>query len=228
MASRAEIAAVAVPARVTPADRELAVRQAARLPLAARRADEKMRTLQSNTEAEALVRASHRASTVAKRIVWLHKAATAWGRPVEAVAACRKGCAHCCHIPVTISGKEAQLISRAIGRAAVNEPRNAVPVQDLVDVDTVTSASARLQQWGTGTACPFLVDDACSIYDVRPLACRVLFNLDDDDLLCQHGAEPPADVPYADSRMLRALALAAQPAETLADIRDFFPFVPKA
>ena len=135
---------------------------------------------------------------------------------------------HCCHIPVTISGKEAQLSSRAIGRAAVKEPCNAVPVQNLVDVDTVTSASAKLQHWGTGTACSFLVDDACSIYEVRPLACRVLFNLDDDDLLCRHGAEQPAVVPYADSRMLRALALAAQPAERLADIRDFFAIAPQA
>ena len=62
---------------------------------------------------------------------------------------------------MTISGKEAQLILRAIGRAAVKEPRNAVPVQNLVDVDTVTLASAKLQHWGTGTACSFLVDDAC-------------------------------------------------------------------
>jgi Fe-S-cluster containining protein len=182
-----------------------------------------MRVLQSSTEAEALVRAAQRAPTVAQRIVWLHKAATAWGRPLQAVAACAKGCSHCCHIPLTISGKEAQMISRATGLAAMKSPRNAVPVQDLVDDDSVTSASARLHHWQTGMACPFLTDDACSIYEVRPLACRVLFNLDDDDLLCRHGATQPADVPYADSRMLRALALAAQPAETLADIRDFFP-----
>jgi len=223
VASGAEIKAVSVWASVTHTDLDLGVRQAARLPLATRRAAQKMRMLQSSTEAEALVRASQRAPTVAQRIMWLHEAATAWGKPVEAVAACAKGCAHCCHIPVTISGKEAQLVSRATGRAAVATPRNSVSVQDLTEVDTVALASEKLTHWGTGTACPFLVSDTCSIYEIRPLACRVLFNMDDDDLLCRHGAQQPADVPYAYSRILRALALAAQPAETLADIRDFFP-----
>jgi Fe-S-cluster containining protein len=177
MASGAEIKAVSVWASVTHTDLDLGVRQAARLPLATQRAAQKMRMLQSSTEAEALVRASQRAPTVAQRIVWLHKAATAWGKPVEAVAACAKGCAHCCHIPVTISGKEAQLVSRATGRAAVATPRNSVSVQDLTEVDTVALASEKLTHWGTGTACPFLVSDTCSIYEIRPLACRVLFNM---------------------------------------------------
>ena len=88
---------------------------------------------------------------------------------------------------------------------------------------SVASASSTLQRWDIGTACPFLIEASCSIYEVRPMACRVLFNLDDDDLLCRQGPAELAEVPYADSRMLRALALAAQPAEILADIRDFFP-----
>jgi Fe-S-cluster containining protein len=168
------------------------------------------------------VRAAQRAPTVAQRVTWLHKASTAWGTPIAAVAACRKGCAHCCHIPVTISSKEAELISRATGRQP-QAPPLPVRLQDLTEVDNAEAASGKLQRWGTGTACSFLVDDACAIYASRPIACRVLFNLGDDDLLCQHGAPRPADVPYADSRMIRSLAWAAQPAETFADIRDFFP-----
>ena len=200
----------------------LAARQQARLAVATRRAGEKVKALQPDKAADLLVRASQRAPTVAQRVTWLHKAATAWGKPIAAVAACRKGCAHCCHIPVTISSKEAELISRATRRQPQVPPRP-VRLQDLNELDDATAASAKLQRWGTDTACSFLVDDVCAIYASRPLACRVLFNLDDDDLLCQHGAPRPADVPYADSRMIRALAWAAQPAEAFADIRDFFP-----
>jgi len=203
-------------------DDGLASRQQARLPLAKHRADRKLRTIESNPAAQRLVEASQRATTVVQRIAWLHKAATAWGEPLEAVSACRKGCAHCCHIPVTITGSEAKLIDRASGRAARTPPRG-VRVRDLVDAESASAATQQLQQWPAGVACPFLSDSLCSVYDARPLACRVLFNLDDDDLLCRHGAGEPAEVPYADSRMLRALALAAQPGETLADIRDFFP-----
>lgn len=75
---------------------------------------------------------------------------------------------------------------------------------------------------GHTAACPFVIDDAYSDYAVRPLASRVLFKLDDDDLLCRHSAPQLADVPYTDSCM-RALALAAQQAATLGYIRDFFP-----
>ena len=193
--------------------------QASRLPIAIRRAEEKTKDLQQDLAADSLIQAAQRAKTVTQRIVWLQRAATAWARPLETVATCKKGCAHCCRIPITISRKEADLIARATGRA-VAAPLRPVRPADLRDDAAVAKASARLQHWKTGIACPFLDD---SSYSARPLACRVLLNLDDDDLLCRHSESGPADVPYADSRLIRALALVAQPAEVLADIRDFFP-----
>ncbi|WP_213956792.1 MULTISPECIES: YkgJ family cysteine cluster protein [unclassified Variovorax] len=222
MATGTDIAAVPGSAPGDGTDASLTSRQRARLPLATQRADRKLDAIASNSAAQLLVQASQRAATVVQCIAWLHKAATAWGEPLEAVSACRKGCAHCCHIPVTITGSEAKLIARASGRGVRTPPRG-VRVQDLVDAESTSAATRQLQQWPAGVACPFLSDAMCSVYAARPLACRVLFNMDDDDLLCQHGDGEPAQVPYADARMLRALALAAQPAEVLADIRAFFP-----
>ena len=58
---------------------------------------------------------------------------------------------------------------------------------------------------------------------MRPIACRTLINLDDDDLLCRHTKDgPPAAVPYANARIIKALALAAQASREFADIREFF------
>lgn len=74
--------------------------------------------------------------------------------------------------------------------------------------------------------CPFLVNDACSIYEARPMACRLLLNLDDDALLCQSIPGQAVPVPYANSDQLKTLYLMAQVALPLADIRDFFPTAP--
>ncbi len=74
--------------------------------------------------------------------------------------------------------------------------------------------------------CPFLVDRECSIYEARPASCRLHVSLDDDNLLCRlvDGLQVP--VPYVDSRMVYAITLAAQAAELIGDIRDFFPEEP--
>ncbi|RYE42898.1 MAG: YkgJ family cysteine cluster protein [Hyphomicrobiales bacterium] len=177
-------------------------RQEERLPLALRRAEEKTRSLTKHADAPRLIQAAQCASTMTQRVLWLQRAASAWARPLEAVGACRTGCAHCCHIPVALSRKEAELLARASGRR-MTEPRTPVRPALPSDPAPIKAATARLQQWPTGTPCPFLADQTCSVYAARPLVCRMLINLDDDDLLCRQSAEGPAEV--------------------LADLRDFFP-----
>lgn len=201
---------------------DLAQRQRERAPLAMALAAEKLEALDAADTAGALVAASQRASTLTQRVVWLQRAASAWARPLEPVSACRKGCAHCCHIAVTISRVEATLISRATGRALA-VPRSPVRLDMEMDAQALEIAQARLQQLKAPSPCPFLKESSCSVYEQRPIACRVLINLDDDDLLCRHVQGEMAAVPYADARSLKALALSAQASSEFADIRDFFP-----
>jgi hypothetical protein len=139
---------------------------------------------------------------------------------LQGVAACRRSCAHCCHIPVTISSVEAALIGRHIGHAPAQPGESARLDAFTVLIDAV----AALQSLRTALApspCPFLREDACSIHEVRSMACRLLLNLDDDDLLCRWFPEQDIPVPCADSSQLKALFQMAQPATPLADIGVF-------
>lgn len=195
-----------------------------RWPIAVGRAEDKLQRVQSNAQvATRLIRAAQRARSVTQRVVWLQRAATAWAQPFEGIAACRRGCSHCCHIPVMISRTEAALIGTAIGRSPA-QPAHAIELDGTRSFEELHEAEARMhaaRRFSEG--CPFLVDGTCSIYAHRPMACRTLLNLDDDDLLCRlvPGVEVP--VPYADATQLKAFYLAAQPNAELADIRDFFP-----
>lgn len=132
----------------------------------------------------------------------------------QGVAACRKGCGSCCHIAVQISVVEAEVIGKEIGI------KPTAPAQYTAPGDQQTSASKYY-----GTRCPFLVNDQCSIYAVRPLSCRTLFNLDADALLCTIVPGDPPTVPYLNHMQFTNIIARAllESANRFADLRDFFP-----
>ena len=144
------------------------------------------------------------AKNAAATVHWIHRAADAWAAPVSKVAACGAGCSHCCHIPLSISRAEAGVIAAHAKRKLRANPDTRVP------------------EPGYGNPCPFLKASRCSIYAVRPHACRTLFNLDRDALLCElvPGAKVP--VPYANNRDL-AIECQLRLDNDIADIRAWFP-----
>ncbi len=74
---------------------------------------------------------------------------------------CRRGCAFCCHVNVDITPLEAIRLARHERAAG----RRATPGRQ----DTVAPRNA---------PCPLLKDGACTVYDIRPFACRSLFSPD--------------------------------------------------
>lgn len=125
---------------------------------------------------------------------------------VDKLTVCKKGCAACCEISVGLSELEASYIERNTGR------RMALGVRSSVSHKT-------------DSRCPFLSsENSCSIYEFRPLACRVYAAFDDPDLCAQLDV---AHMTYsADSNSLfagsRQWIVGLNAAGAIADIRDFF------
>lgn len=155
-----------------------------------------------------LIRAAGAGATSGQRVYWLQKAAQALSDAYGPHAACKSGCAHCCHIPVKITQAEAIHIGRKVGRTPL--PASRLPPEPQIQ--------------GYESPCPFLVDNACSIYAHRPAVCRSHLNLDKDDLLCQLQPGMAVPVPYLDTRPLVMAAFQVLGTnQVLADIRQWFP-----
>lgn len=72
--------------------------------------------------------------------------------------------------------------------------------------------------------CPFLKKGKCSIYDERPVACRLMFNLSDSPYFCNTDID--AENSYVMLLNLKELEFAFTGSFMnfgSADIRDFFP-----
>ena len=96
--------------------------------------------------------------------------------------ACQAGCAHCCHLRVEATEPEVLRIAQHL--------------HTLPDADQATTL-LRLQQHvaaasacATRQPCSFLVHDRCTIYSVRPAACRKAHSLS-----AAHCAEQSLTIP---------------------------------
>jgi len=128
---------------------------------------------------------------------------------VQPLAACRRGCAHCCHIRVEMTQLEAERLGEAIGRKP-NTRHRYVPVEEGAN--------------GRDTPCPFLKDGECSVHDLRPFACRKNHNLDADEPFCRLDlpAQFAASVPRVQARMALLVSGSAIAASRgVADIREW-------
>jgi uncharacterized protein len=121
---------------------------------------------------------------------------------------CVKGCAACCSIDVTIHDIEAQYIEKNTGIKMLSKSPSLSIIHD--------------------TACPFLEDDKCSIYEHRPFVCRVYHVLSPSELcytgadVAMYGAAPlfGNDI-FKNMFLYINLELASTP-KAIRDIRDFF------
>lgn len=179
----------------------------------------------SGASRQRLLHHAMKARTVGQRIMWLRREADLMVEASRKVSPCSNGCAHCCHIATLVAEPEANEIGRAIGRKPADPPADAFV--RLEAGSRPTDVAQALQDRHFGTPCVFLRGTACSIYGVRPLACRLLISVDDDALLCRLVPGETITAPYIDTRMQRMAYVGAMAGQghRWADIRDWFPRV---
>ncbi len=107
---------------------------------------------------------------------------------------CNEGCSHCCYQPIEIVNWEKYAISDYI-KTQFNEETvsivrsNLIKWADIFNNEHGTNPDEAYQDRKTfrekvnnnHISCPFLIDNRCSIYDVRPLACRSHIMVDNPD-----------------------------------------------
>lgn len=115
--------------------------------------------------------------------------ATAAARAEGHEVSCGPGCGTCCRQLVPISGAEAHHLARVID--AMPEPRRSAvrrrfddaraaldraglldEIERFVELDADDRRRLARATYRAEVACPFLVDESCSIHADRPVACR--------------------------------------------------------
>ena len=104
---------------------------------------------------------------------------------------CGKGCAYCCYPPVSASVPE---VANIIGylRAVAGEQLARETRERLEKAFQVTRGMSAQERFAVSLPCPFLVDEQCSVYPVRPLSCRG-FNSTDVEV-CRRNYEDPKNL----------------------------------
>ncbi len=103
---------------------------------------------------------------------------------------CVKGCSWCCFQPVYLTTQEALLLYEYVMQAS-----------DALQIKAIQSKSEKKFKKTKNLpedkkqhiihACPFLVDNSCSVYPVRPMACRIYLSKDVDS--CKKKYDNPGD-----------------------------------
>jgi Fe-S-cluster containining protein len=162
-----------------------------------------------------------KAPAIRHKIYWLRQLAETFGDAVAPHAACTDACDGCCHQPVSVTQQEAELIARETG----------------AQLHTPAAWSTQPVMRYAGEPCVFLKDSRCTIYQHRPMVCRLIFNLDQDALLCQMVPGSRSQAPYADHSIYKELYIRAHLGKLssddamqealkdlrMADLREFFP-----
>lgn len=175
----------------------------AAIPVAVHRREEKLAADLRRVNARPMVRLARIRQSVETLFSYAHE-----------FVACKKGCAYCCYQQIQISSLEAEYIREKTGIFPAK--LSAAPSRDL-------------QEFSGNTPCPFLKQGACSIYEHRPIICRIHVSLDADNTWCrfENWHVPGASVPKPTFHSIAEafFELNQKSGSLVADIRDFFPDV---
>jgi Fe-S-cluster containining protein len=92
-------------------------------------------------------------------------------------ADCHKGCSFCCYQPVFAVTHEFEFLADYISKH-FTETEKEVILQKAIRKDKIVRDLPRERMLGHRMPCPLLKDDQCSVYEARPMACRIYLSTD--------------------------------------------------
>lgn len=110
---------------------------------------------------------------------------------------CKAGCSHCCNVRVEALEPEIFQIAHALRQLAPEALENTISA-----LQEYASRIQGVSVWEQRIACPFLKQNLCSIYQVRPARCRRAHSFD-----VEKCATPGADIPESLEVSLKSEAL---------------------
>ncbi len=90
---------------------------------------------------------------------------------------CEKGCSWCCYQPVYLTTQEAILIFQYMQQSTDVSFQNSIKANVKAKYKKTKGLPEEKKQL-IRHACPFLLQGACSVYPVRPMACRIYLSSD--------------------------------------------------
>lgn len=85
---------------------------------------------------------------------------------------CAQGCAWCCHQLIVMTNRDDAIAMLRAARAQLSTAEfhdfEIALREQATQISKMTHEEAETKHW----TCPFLRDNSCSIYDLRPVACR--------------------------------------------------------
>ncbi|SFB90272.1 hypothetical protein SAMN05216344_10563 [Polaromonas sp. OV174] len=149
-------------------------------------------------------------SSAKSKLGKIYSLMTELSQAVKPYVACGKGCSDCCKMNVSISVIEAERLSVVSGKtmAAVKHPVRH-PEEEF-----------------SGVPCPFLVEEACSVYEARPYACRAHYSFDTSAYWCHPERSNEGEMSLLQiggARQAYDEIVVSSRLRGFADIRDFFP-----
>jgi Fe-S-cluster containining protein len=120
--------------------------------------------------------------------------------------ACRSGCTYCCMVPVAASAPEVLAIATFV-RERFDEARQAALDRRVEANISATEGMDMSQRDRVRLDCPFLEAGKCTVYEVRPIACRGYSSYSVED--CREDYEHPGTGVEGHANGLRELVFGA-------------------
>jgi Fe-S-cluster containining protein len=112
--------------------------------------------------------------------------------PPQFPIACKEGCAWCCYLRVDVAAPEVFRIVAYV-RASLREDEIDSLRNRVVEANDATRGLSPDARFALSLPCPLLVNDRCSVYSVRPMACRGMNSFDARE--CENAWRNPRSLP---------------------------------